>query len=186
MKSTTIKYFKLLYYFVVLFLLIIHNFLITTASIPKNPLSVRYAQGAVNYINNFSTQGWFFFTPVPTDSYYLSLRYYSENKEDIIITPIKKIIKEHFKYPLSSFEKRMHVYIHTSLSLAKLVQKNQDIFVNKEYRELLEFVKFHKPTNYNHAEVTLFKHPPISFSQRREVKNNTPDIAVFNIPDIKL
>lgn len=133
-------------------LLLLHNFLLTVSLIPANPLSIRYAHQAVNYINRLSPQGWFFFTPVPTKSHMVVFRDAALGPGAPWQNPFLDAIQKHRRNPFGFSEKV--AYIHMSLSRdlaiffemmldAQEVDKEKALKNDPIYRQLISFLHFY-------------------------------------------
>jgi hypothetical protein len=103
-----------------------HNILIAVALIPANPISIRYANESLIYSNYVAPQGWFFFTPVPTKSHVIMVRY--GNRADSLgeyQDPFFEDIKRHRSNPFNMAEKAVYIHMDFPKDLALALEKGR-------------------------------------------------------------
>lgn len=157
-----------------LLLLVGHNVLMAISLIPANPLSIRYANEALDYTNKISPQGWFFFTPVPTRSYTVEVRFgENEGVFGAWSDPFLETIHQHRKNPFGLAEKESYIHMDFAKAVADAVladrKDNLALWPPLTKARLHNFLAFHagghKLAQWRVKEWLV---PP--FSQRHERK----------------
>lgn len=179
------KYINISYYSIICIFLSFYIILISILSAPNNPLLLDYSKAIKNYTKAFARQGYFVFTPVPTNHYHIFLTYHAKGLPDLNLDFYKKLIYKHHTYPLSS-EKTLALHHDLAIATVKKLKETKDIKNTIEYGRLINLIHFYKPAKYTHGSLVIKKFPTTPFSNRKNNNYQPKEDVVIEIQHIEL
>ncbi|USN51747.1 MAG: hypothetical protein H6731_04890 [Myxococcales bacterium] len=152
-----------------------HNFFIVISMFPQNPLSLKYANTAIDYSNSIAPQQWYFFTPVPSNAFRLEIRSRNQDEEfSMYRAPIQEAIKKHHRNLIGGAEKELYIQMELARSLGTAIDGKKDsvtgpleeLLEEKMYERLQKFIRYYAG-NQDIAQWRLFKVVAVPFSKRK-------------------